>query len=53
MTILKEYASLVGKSVKQLADAKYEPPELTDSEDESSGGEEDGNLWGAILGGGD
>ena len=50
---IQEYASLVGKSVKQLAEAKYEPPEESESEDEEdSAGEEDGNLWGAILGGG-
>ena len=31
--MLQEYASLVGKSVKQLADAKYEPPEESESEE--------------------
>ena len=25
---LEEYAQIVGKSVSQLADAKYEPPEV-------------------------
>ena len=50
---IQEYASLVGKSVKQLAEAKYDLPEVSDSESEDSGGEEDGNLWGTILGGGD
>lgn len=50
---IQEYASLVGKSVKQLAEAKYDLPEVSDSESEDSGGDEDGNLWGTILGGGD
>lgn len=49
---IHEYANLMGKSVKELAAAKYEPPEESSSEEESDGGEEDGNLWGAILGGG-
>merc|ERR1740128_1519619 len=48
---IQEYASLVGKSVKQLADAKYEPPEESESEEESDADDEDGNLWGAIMGG--
>jgi len=47
---LEEYASLVGKSVAKLADTKYEPPEL-ESSDESEGDQEDGELWGAIMGG--
>jgi len=48
---LEEYANLVGKSVGQLADSKYEPPEVESSDD--SGGEqedEEGDLWGAIMG---
>jgi hypothetical protein len=50
---IEEYASLVGKSVHQLADAKYEVPEVSESEGEESGhsGEEGDSLWGAILGG--
>eukprot|EP00092_Neocalanus_flemingeri_P029154 GFUD01031643.1.p1 GENE.GFUD01031643.1~~GFUD01031643.1.p1 ORF type:complete len:1246 (+),score=549.28 GFUD01031643.1:40-3777(+) len=49
---LEEYASLVGKSVGQLAEAKYEPPEV-ESSDESEGDQagEEGDLWGAIMGG--
>jgi len=50
---IEEYASLVGKSVHQLADAKYEVPDLSESEGEESAhsGEEGDSLWGAILGG--
>merc|ERR1711892_90589 len=49
---LEEYVSLVGKSVGQLAEAKYEPPEVESSDDsEGEQGEEEGNLWGAIMGG--
>jgi len=46
---IHEYANLMGKSVKQLAAAKYEPPEEESSSEESDQ-EDDGNLWGAILG---
>ena len=51
---IQEYAELVGKSVKQLAEAVFEPPEPSSSS-EGSGGEEeeDGSLWGTILGGTD
>ena len=52
---IQEYASLQGKSVKQLKEAMYEPPEQSSSSDEDDGdgdGEDEGNLWGAILGGG-
>jgi len=45
---LEEYASLVGKKVSQLAESKYEPPEVESSDDDS---EEEGDLWGAIMGG--
>jgi len=45
---IHEYANLMGKSVKQLAAAKYEPPEVSSSEESDQ--EDDGNLWGAILG---
>lgn len=50
---LEEYASLVGKKVSQLAESKYEPPEVESSDDESEGehAEEEGDLWGAIMGG--
>merc|ERR1719470_779714 len=49
---LEEYASLVGKSVGQLAEAKYEPPEVESSDDsEGEQAEEEGDLWGAIMGG--
>ena len=51
---IEEYASLVGKSVHQLADAKYEVPEASESEGEKESGEsgeEGDSLWGAILGG--
>ena len=49
---IEEYASLVGKSVHQLADAKYEVPDPSESEGEDSAhsGEEGDSLWGAILG---
>ncbi len=51
---IHEYEKLMGKSVKELAEAKYEPPEESSSDEEGSdgGGEEDGNLWGAIMGSG-
>lgn len=48
---LEEYAQIVGKSVSQLADAKYEPPEVSDSESEDEQpAEGEGDLWGAIMG---
>lgn len=48
---IQEYASLIGKSVKEMKDAQYEVPEESESEGEEE--EEDGeDLWGAILGGG-
>jgi len=35
----------------QLADAKYEPPEVSDSESEDEQpAEDEGDLWGAIMG---
>merc|ERR1719318_1485961 len=44
--------SLEGKSVGQLAEAKYEPPEVESSDDsEGEQAEEEGDLWGAIMGG--
>ena len=51
---IQEYASLQGKSVKQLKEAMYEPPDQSSSEDDddAEGEEDEGNLWGAILGGG-
>jgi len=48
---LEEYANIVGKTVSQLADAKYEPPEVSESESEDEQpAEDEGDLWGAIMG---
>ena len=47
---IQEYASLIGKSVKEMKDAQYEVPEESESEAEDEDEGED--LWGAILGGG-
>ena len=47
---IQEYASLVGKTVKQMKEAQYEVPEESESEGEEEE-EEGGDLWGAILGG--
>ena len=47
---IEEYASLVGKSVSNLRETKYEAPEVEPSDDDES--EEEGDdLWGAIMGG--
>jgi len=48
---LEEYAQIVGKSVSQLADAKYEPPEVSDSDSEDEQpAEGEADLWGSIMG---
>merc|ERR1712012_174409 len=47
---IEEYASLVGMSVSNLRETKYEAPEVEPSDDDES--EEEGDdLWGAIMGG--
>ncbi|XP_023336267.1 trichohyalin [Eurytemora carolleeae] len=47
-----EYANILGKSVKELTEEKFQPPEVSDSEGEESPTEDDGeDLWGKIMGG--
>jgi len=45
---ITEYATLVGTTVGKLAESRYVPPELSDSEEEQE--EEGDDLWGAIMG---
>lgn len=46
-----EYATILGKTPTQLLDDKNQPPELSESEGEESPAEDEGDLWGAIMGG--
>lgn len=49
---IEEYASLVGKTVHQLAEARYDPPEVSESSEEAASEDEEAgdDLWGAIMG---
>jgi len=46
-----EYATILGKTTKQLAQEVFQPPEVSESEGEESPAEDEGDLWGAIMGG--
>jgi len=47
-----EYATILGKTAKELTvtEEKFQPPEVSDSEGEDSPVEDEGDLWGAIMG---
>merc|ERR1712168_508134 len=46
-----EYAKILGKSVNELNDEKYDPPPQEQSDSEEEGGsDQEGDLWGAIMG---
>merc|ERR1712071_242499 len=46
-----EYATILGKKVTELTETKFQPPEVSESEgEEESGGEDEGDLWGDIMG---
>eukprot|EP00088_Acartia_fossae_P005050 TRINITY_DN1220_c0_g1_i1.p1 TRINITY_DN1220_c0_g1~~TRINITY_DN1220_c0_g1_i1.p1 ORF type:complete len:400 (-),score=185.90 TRINITY_DN1220_c0_g1_i1:188-1360(-) len=48
---MNQYAKILGKSVTELNEEKFQPPpaEASDSEDEE-GSDKEGDLWGAIMG---
>merc|ERR1719309_1088812 len=46
-----EYATILGKTTDQVHEEKFQPPEVSESEGEESAAEDEGDLWGAIMGG--